>query len=317
MDANLRLGIASCLLGEKVRFDGGHKRDDFLTGTVAPHVVWVPVCPEAESGMGVPRPTVRLALDEDGATRMVDPKSGADHTATMRRFAKTRVRALADEDLDGYVLKKDSPSCGMERVRLYGASGMPTRQGVGLFAAELLARFPHLPIEEEGRLHDPGLRENFFVRAFAYRRLKALFAGPWRAGDVVRFHTAEKMLLLAHDPEGYRALGRLVAAVKTTPRAELHRAYADGFMGALRKLATPRKHVNVLQHMQGHFSDRLDDAARAELTALIADFGRGLVPLIVPVTLFRHYVRRFEVAYLAGQTYLEPHPKELMLRNHA
>lgn len=317
MDANLRLGIASCLLGEKVRFDGGHKRDDFLTGTVAPHVAWVPVCPEAESGMGVPRPTVRLEVGEDGATRMVDPKSGADHTSAMRRFAKARVRALADEDLDGYVLKKDSPSCGMERVRLYGAAGMPTRQGVGLFAAELLARFPHLPIEEEGRLHDPGLRENFFVRAFAYRRLKGLFAGPWRAGDVVRFHTAEKMLLLAHDPEGYRALGRLVAAVKTTPRAELHRAYADGFMTTLRKLATPRKHVNVLQHMQGHFSDRLEDAARAELTALIADFGRGLVPLIVPVTLFRHYVRRFEVAYLAGQTYLEPHPKELMLRNHA
>lgn len=312
----VRLGIATCLLGEQVRWDGGHKRDDFLMGTVAPFVEWVPVCPEAESGMGVPRPPVRLERHGDGI-RMVDPKSGADHTAAMERFARARVRGLESEDLDGYVLKKDSPSCGMERVRLYSERGMPERKGVGRYAAELLARFPLLPIEEEGRLNDPRLRENFFERVFAYRRLKALFAGHWKSGELVRFHTAEKMLLLAHDPQGYRALGRLVAAVKTTPRAELRDAYSAAFMSALRRLATPRKHVNVLQHMQGHFSDALDAPARAELVGLIEDFGRGLVPLIAPITLIRHYVRRFEVAYLAGQTYLEPHPKELMLRNHA
>lgn len=317
MERAVRLGIATCLLGERVRWDGGHKRDEFLLGTVAPHVEWVPVCPEAESGMGVPRPPVRLVRAPDGGTRMVDPKSGADHTATMERFARARTRALEAEDLDGYVLKKDSPSCGMERVRLYSDAGMPERKGVGLFAAELTRRLPWLPVEEEGRLNDPRLRENFFVRVFAHRRLKTLFAGRWGPGDLVRFHTAEKMLLLAHDPAGYRDLGRLVAAVKATPRAELRDRYAAGFLGALRKLATARKHVNVLQNMQGHFSDVLDAPARAELTALIEDFGRGLVPLIVPVTLIRHYVRRFGVEYLAGQTYLEPHPKELMLRNHA
>ncbi len=317
MDTPIRLGIAACLLGEKIRYDGGHKRDEFLTGTVAPHVAWIPVCPEAESGMGTPRPAVRLELGADGATRMLDPKSGQDHSATMKRFSKSRVRALAEEDLDGYVLKKDSPSCGMERVRLYSDHGMPVRKGVGLFAAELLAQFPHLPVEEEGRLNDPHLRENFFERVFAYRRLKQLFGARWTAGDLVRFHTAEKMLLLAHDPQGYRALGRLVAALKSTPRAELQQNYADSFMTVMRKLATPRKHVNVLQHMQGHFSDQLDASARAELVELITDFGKGLVPLIAPVTLVRHYVRRFDVSYLAGQSYLEPHPKELMLRNHA
>ncbi|MDA1258997.1 MAG: DUF523 and DUF1722 domain-containing protein [Planctomycetota bacterium] len=317
MTNSIRLGIATCLLGEQVRWDGGHKRDEFLVGTVAPHVEWVPVCPEEESGMGVPRPPVRLEQDPHGATRMVDPKSGKDHTAAMTRFSKQRVRALADEELDGYVLKKDSPSCGMERVRLHAEKGMPVRKGVGLFAAELLARFPHLPIEEEGRLNDPGLRENFFERVFAYRRLRQLFIGRWKSGDVVRFHTAEKMLLLAHDPQGYRALGRLVAAVKTVPRADFQTQYSSAFMTVMRKLATPRKHVNVLQHMQGHFSDQLDAAARAELSSLIEDFGHGLVPLIAPVTLFRHYVRRFDVPYLADQSYLEPHPKELMLRNHA
>lgn len=317
MESPIRIGISSCLLGENVRWDGGHKRDDFLLGTVAPHVTWVPVCPEVESGMGVPRPTVRLELDADGVVRMVDPKSGKDHTTSMTRYSKARVRALTEENLDGYVLKKDSPSCGMERVRLNPANGMPVRTGVGLFAAELIARFPLLPIEEEGRLNDPNLRENFFERVFAYRRLKSLFSQRWKPADLVLFHTAEKMLLLAHDPQGYRALGRMVAAVKSSPHGELEEQYSHAFMAVMCKLATPRKHVNVLQHMQGHFSEQLDAPARAELGALVEDFGHGLVPLIAPVTLFRHYVRRFAVDYLSGQTYLEPHPKELMLRNHA
>lgn len=316
MHDTVRLGISSCLLGAKVRWDAGHKRDDFLVATVGPFVEWVPVCPEQELGMGVPRPPVRLQAAADGP-RMVDPKSGRDHTAAMRRWAAARARALAGADLDGYVLKKDSPSCGMERVRVHGPHGMPERKGVGLYAAALMERLPLLPVEEEGRLHDPLLRENFFTRVFAYRRLKAGLRARWTVGDLVRFHTAEKCLLLAHDPQAYRALGRLVAGAKAAPRAELAERYPAEFLGALRALATRRKHLNVLQHMQGHFSERLDAAERAELTALVADFGRGLLPLIVPVTLIRHYVRRFAVAYLAGQSYLEPSPKELMLRNHA
>ncbi len=320
MDQPLRIGISACLLGEEVRYDGGHKRDDFLMGTVAPFVEWVSVCPEVESGMSVPRPTVRLERPPAGAgaeLRLIDPKSGADHGPAMRKYSVRRVAALAKEDLDGYVLKKDSPSCGFERVRIYNQSGMPERKGVGLFAAELLERLPLLPVEDEGRLNDPGIRENFFTRVFAYRRLKAALHPRWTVGDLVRFHTAEKSLLMAHDPQAYRELGRLVAGAKAVPRAELAELYPAAFMQALKKMATPRKHQNVLQHMQGYFSEQLTDGERAELTSLIEDYGNRLVPLIAPVTLIRHFVRRFDVQYLAGQSYLEPSPKELMLRNHA
>ena len=313
-DRSIRIGISSCLLGCNVRYDGGHKRDDFLVGTFAKWVRWLPVCPEVEVGMGTPRESVRL-LRDGAELRMVAPKSGTDWTAAMRDYAHRRVAALAAEDLCGYVLKKDSPSCGMERVKIYGV-GMPTRSGRGLFAAALLERFPDLPVEEEGRLNDPQLRDNFVERVFAYRRLKDLFAPRWRLGDLVAFHTAHKLQLLAHSPQGYRELGRVVAAAKGRDRDELVREYSAGFMAALRVIATPRRNTNVLQHILGYFKKVLDAPSRAELVALIADYQGGLVPLIVPVTLIRHHVRRHAVAYLAGQTYLEPHPKELMLRNH-
>jgi uncharacterized protein YbgA (DUF1722 family) len=234
----------------------------------------------------------------------------------MRVYAARRVAGLEALDLSGYVLKKDSPSCGMERVRVQHASGSVTRDGRGLFAAALLERFPELPVEEEGRLHDLRLRENFVERIFAYRRLRALLAGRFALGELVRFHTAHKLALLAHDPEAYRALGRLVAEAKTLPRTELRRRYAGGFMAALRRLATTRKHSNVLQHVLGAFKRSLDADARSELAALIEDYRRGLVPLVVPLTLIRHHLRRIGVPYLEGQTYLAPHPKELMLRNH-
>ena len=310
----IRIGISSCLLGCKVRFDGGHKRDDFLVGTFAKWVRWVPVCPEVEVGMGTPRESVRLVRDGDEVS-MVAPKSGTDWSVAMREYSDRRVATLAGEDLCGYVLKKDSPSCGMERVKVYG-TGMPTKSGRGLFAEALLARFPDLPVEEEGRLNDPGLRDNFVERVFAYRRLKDLFARRWRVGDLVVFHTAHKLQLLAHAPQAYKTLGRLVAAAKGRDRDELVREYSSVFMQGLRVIATARRNTNVLQHILGYFKKLLDAASRAELLAVIDDYHRGLVPLVVPVTLIRHYVRLHEAAYLQGQTYLEPHPKELMLRNH-
>jgi uncharacterized protein YbgA (DUF1722 family)/uncharacterized protein YbbK (DUF523 family) len=311
----VRIGVSACLLGQKVRFDGGHKRDAFLVDTFGPFVEWVPVCPEAEAGMGVPREPIRL--QRVGAeTRLLGVKSTADHTDAMARWTARRVEALAREDLDGYILKKDSPSCGMERVKVYDGGGAPTRTGRGMFAAALIARCPLLPVEEEGRLSDPRLRDNFIERVFAYRRLRDLFAGRWTPGTLVQFHTAHKLTLLAHSPETYRALGRLVAASASTARADLKSGYESAFMKGMTTLATPRKHVNVLQHMLGYFRKTLDEGSRAELAGAIADYQQGLVPLIVPVTLFRHHVRTCGVSYLAGQTYLEPHPKELMLRNH-
>lgn len=312
----VRIGISACLLGQKVRWDGGHKHDPFLTHTLGQLVTFVPVCPEVEAGFGTPRETLRL-VDAAGGTRMVETKSALDHTDTMRRYAERRARDLAAENLCGYVLKKDSPSCGVFRVKRYDVHGNSKKDGRGLFAEALIAALPLLPVEEEGRLHDPVLRENFFERVFAYRRLRRLFESSWRAGDLVAFHTREKLLLMAHSPSAYAALGRLVAGAKGRPRAELAAEYQERFLGALAVHATKGRHVNVLQHMAGYFSELLSADERGELEALFAEYRAGRVPLVVPVTLVRHHVRRHAVGYLQGQTYLDPHPKELMLRNHA
>lgn len=320
MDAPLlRIGVSACLLGAKVRFDGQHKRDAFLTDGLAPFVTWVSVCPEVEVGMGIPRPPVRLVRGPAGRSLMLAQPDDADWTERMEAYADKRALALAREELSGFVLKSKSPSCGMERVKLYDgpeATGAPARTGVGLFARALRRRLPNLPVEEEGRLCDADLRENFLERVFAYARVRDLWRTRWTVGTLVAFHTAHKMQLLAHSTEGYRALGRLVAEAKRLPRAELRERYETDFMAVLAKAATPGRHANVLQHMLGHLRPRLDDAGRDELLALIDDYRRRLVPLVVPVTLLRHHVNRLGVPYLAGQTYLEPHPKELMLRNH-
>jgi len=313
--ASIRIGISACLLGEKVRFDGGHKRDPFLVESFGRYVEWVQVCPEVELGLGTPRETLRLVRISNDV-HLLMPKSGADHTDAMRAYAVRRLNELAKENLSGYILKKDSPSCGMERVRVYDAHGVPAKSGRGLFAEALLQHFPHLPVEEEGRLTDPRLRENFIERVFAYVRLRSLFSGHWKVGDLVVFHTAHKLLLMAHSPHAYQSLGRLVAEAKSVPRAELRQRYESDFMGALREMATTKRHTNVLQHMAGYFSKQLDSDSRRELLSLLEDYRAGLVPLVVPLTLIRHYVRKYDVTYLRGQVYLEPHPKELMLRNH-
>ena len=311
----IRIGISACLLGKQVRFDGGHKRDAFLTETFGPFVEWVPVCPEVECGFGTPREAMRLVRFERGM-RLLTVKTGIDLTERMEHFSRSRVSTLAGEDLSGYVLKKDSPSCGLGRVKVYEGRGSPARTGRGLFAVALVEAFPHLPVEEEGRLADPRLRDNFVERVFAYWRLRGLLSGRWTVGDLVRFHTAHKLLLMAHAPEAYRQLGRLVAGARGVSRRDLEQRYVDGFMRALAQLATTRRHTNALQHMAGYFKDRLDAASKRELAETITDYRRGLVPLVVPLTLIRHHVRTLDVTYLAGQTYLEPHPKELMLRNH-
>jgi uncharacterized protein YbgA (DUF1722 family)/uncharacterized protein YbbK (DUF523 family) len=313
--APIRIGISACLLGDQVRFDGGHKRDQFLTDTLGPFVEWVRVCPEVEMGLGTPRETLRL-VRVGGTLRMITTRTETDHTDAMNAWARRRTAELAQEDLCGYVLKKDSPSCGMERVKVYGAGQQPERSGRGVFATLLLERFPHLPVEEEGRLSDPKLRENFVERVFAYRRLKDLFESRWSAGRLVSFHAAQKMALLAHSTTMYQELGRIVASAGTMPKPELRRAYESLFMATMAKIATPARHTNVLMHMAGHLKRLVDAESRRELLDSIESYRRGHVPLVVPVTLLRHHVRVHGVAYLASQTYLDPHPRELMLRNH-
>jgi uncharacterized protein YbgA (DUF1722 family)/uncharacterized protein YbbK (DUF523 family) len=315
-DLPIRIGVSACLLGEEVRYDGGHQRDAYLTTTLARHFTWVPVCPELEAGMGVPREPIRLVGDP-AAPRLLGVTSGADHTARMREFATRRAQELARRGLSGYVLKRGSPSCGMERVKLYrDERAAPARTGVGLFARALMESQPLLPVEEEGRLNDSRLRESFITRVFAHRRLTALREMDPRRGDAVAFHAAHKYLLLAHSPQSYARLGRLVAAVKAEPLTAWLERYAEAFMRALRSPATPRKHVNVLQHIAGFFKSRLGAAEKRELAGLIEDYARGLVPLIVPITLINHHVARLDVTYVRDQIYLHPHPRELMLRNH-
>ena len=314
-ESRIRIGISACLLGDQVRYDGGHKRDGFLADVLGPLVEWVKVCPEVEIGLGTPRESIRLT-EENGRIRLLTVKTGIDHTDAMTAYAAQRTKAFAGADLCGYVLKKDSPSCGMTRVKVYRSNGPPARTGVGLFAAALLARLPQLPVEEEGRLQDPRLRENFIERVFAYRRLRDLFESRWTVGDLVRFHTAHKLALLAHSTAAYSRLGRLVAGAAAADREVVRARYSAGFMEALAVPATAKRHVNVLQHMVGYFKDTLDAASRAELLETIDQYRQGLLPLIVPVTLLRHHVREHDAQYLAGQAYLAPHPKELMLRNH-
>ncbi len=311
----LRVGVSSCLLGQKVRYDRGHKRDRFLSDELGPFVDWVPVCPEVESGLGLPRPTMHLAKNGDSVV-LIETKSGLDHTRTMKAFARRRVRELRELNLSGYVLKKDSPSCGMTRVKVRNEKGMPDRNGVGVFAAILLQALPNLPIEEEGRLHDARLRENFIERIFAFQRLNMLFTGRWTRQQVVAFHTAHKLQLMAHSTKIYRDLGQRVAAVKDLPRTEFRDGYIGDFMTALSKVVSPGRNTNVLQHCAGYFKKQLTFGERAELTDLIHDYRKGLVPLVVPLTLIRHFARLYDIDYLKGQYFLDPHPRELMLRNH-
>jgi uncharacterized protein YbgA (DUF1722 family)/uncharacterized protein YbbK (DUF523 family) len=323
-----RIGISRCLLGDEVRYDGGHKRDAFLVDTFGLHVEWVPVCPEVEMGMSTPREAIHLITSPQGVpsgehrVRLVGVKSGEDWTTRMDTWRRKRVGQLHDASLSGYVLKKDSPSCGMERVRVHHASpgaaarAAVSRTGRGLFAQSLLDAMPNLPVEEDGRLHDPRLRENFVERVFAYDRVRQFFTARWTLRGLVAFHTAHKLQLLSHSREGYTALGRLVARARDLARREVAALYERAFMDTLRKLATPGRHTDVMLHMLGHLKRLLDDGSKRELLSIVEEYRKGLVPLVVPLTLIKHHVRQHGVEYLAGQVYLDPHPRELCLRNH-
>lgn len=313
----IRIGISSCLIGQKVRFDGGHKRNRFAVDVLAPYVEWVPVCPEVDIGLGIPRPTIRLERGDGGEVRLVMPSSGEDLTGRMARYSEERVERLGKLGLCGYILKKDSPSCGMERVKVYDVNQVPARNGTGVFAEALLRLAPHLPVEEEGRLNDPRLRENFIARVFACHRWKRMETAGLTRARLMEFHAAHKFLCMARNQAGTRRLGRLLAeAPKTLPAAELANAYHAEFAAVMGRPPSVKGHTNVLQHMAGYVSDGIDAGDRAELADAIHDYRKGLLPLIVPLTLIRHHARRLEQPYLLEQAYLNPHPYELMLLNH-
>ena len=319
MDASpatkIRLGVSACLLGQPVRFDGSHKHDRFITDTLGQYVEFVPVCPEVECGLGVPREVMRLVGDVNNP-RLVTTHTHVDLTQRMQEWAQRRVRELEAEDLHGFIFKSDSPSSGMERVKVYNDKGMAVKKGVGLFARAFMEHFPLLPVEEDGRLHDPKLREMFIEAIFTYKRWReTLHSGP-TPKDLVAFHTRHKLLLLAHSPEHFRQMGRLIARLHELPLPDLIARYQKQLLSCLRLKTTIKKNANVLYHLMGYFKKDLTADEKQELLEIIDHYRQGLVPLIVPVTLINHYVRKYNQPYLKEQYYLNPHPLELQLRNH-
>jgi uncharacterized protein YbgA (DUF1722 family)/uncharacterized protein YbbK (DUF523 family) len=309
----IRVGISQCLLGAQVRYDGGHKKDLYLTDVLGKYFDWIPVCPELEVGMGVPRESVRLVL-KDNIVRMVGTSSGTEWTTQMTEFSKQRLQQLQELSLCGFIFKSKSPSCGMERVPLYSPNGTSGKSGRGIFSDAFMKHFPLIPVEEEGRLNDARLRENFIVRVFAYHRLQLLLQ-HFNRNKLIEFHTKHKYLLLAHSEQHYRKLGNVVGTAKDIPPKQLKETYATLFMECLTHKTTAKKNVNVLQHMFGFLKEYLSDKEKSEILSVIDDYHRELVPLIVPMTLLKHYINIHPIEYLREQLYLNPHPKELMLRN--
>lgn len=311
----IRLGISTCLLGENVRYDGGHKLDRFLTETLGQYVEYVPVCPEVECGLPIPRESMHLEGDPE-SPRLITSRTKQDMTERMVRWAKKRVVELEKEGLCGFIFKSDSPSSGMERIKVYNEKGMPVKKGVGMFARIFMEHFPLLPVEEDGRLHDPKLRENFVERIFTLRRWREVVARKESRGNLVDFHTQHKLLILSHSPKHHQIMGKLVAKAKQIPLKDLFQQYQTILMEALQLKATPKKNTNVLMHMMGYFREQLSSDEKQELLEVIENYRKEVIPLIVPMTLINHYVRKYDQPYLKQQVYLNPHPLELQLRNH-
>ncbi len=311
----IKLGISTCLLGENVRYDGGHKLDRFLTDTLGQYVAYVPVCPEVECGLPIPRESMHLEGDPE-SPRLVTLRTKQDMTERMVNWAKKRVVELEKEGLCGFIFKSDSPSSGMERVKIYNEKGMSVKKGVGMFARIFMEHYPLLPAEEEGRLHDPGLRENFIERIFILKRWREALAKKESRGTVVDFHTMHKLLILSHSPKHYQIMGKLVAKAKEIPLKDLFQQYQTILMEALQLKTTPKKNANVLMHMMGYFKEQLSSDEKQELLEVIDHYRQEVIPLIVPMTLVNHYVRKYNQPYLKQQVYLNPHPLELQLRNH-
>lgn len=308
------IGVSSCLLGEKVRFDGGHKRDSYLCDLLANYVDFLPICPEVAIGMGIPRPSVHLVGDPK-KPRMVEVKnSSMDYTDAMINFAQETMKTLTS--ISGYILKNKSPSCGLKSIKVYQEQKRPPLFGQGIYAKILTEFYPSLPIEEEGRLNDPYLRENFIERLFIYKEWQDLCEEGITSNKLLHFHTRHKLTLMAHHPSRSRTLGQLISHIDNAGITAFANHYLHQLMETLCYIATPKKHANVLQHCMGYFKKQLAPMDKQELLEAIDNYRLGQLPLIVPITLLNHHLKHFPQPYLQQQSYLSPYPKELMLRNH-
>jgi uncharacterized protein YbgA (DUF1722 family)/uncharacterized protein YbbK (DUF523 family) len=312
----IKLGISRCLIGDRVRYDGMHKHDHFLTDTLGKYVEYVPVCPEVEIGLPVPREAMRLVGPVD-APRLMTQKTGIDYTERMQTWAARRVAELEKEGLCGFIFKAKSPSSGMERVKIYTSKGDPAGSGPGMFARAFLTHFPLLPCEDEARLNDIDIRENFIERIFTLHRYREVITQDLSIRSLTDFHARHKYLLLSHSEKHAREMGSLLAGAKKQPLGQIISRYETLLLEAMSRRSTIAKHINVLQHMMGFFKENLSPDEKQELREIISEYRNENAPLIVPTTLINHYARKYKAVYLLDQTYLHPHPAELKLRNHA
>lgn len=311
----IKIGISTCLLGKKVRYDGGHKFDRYITDTLGLYFEWVPVCPEVEYGLSVPRESMHL-IGDPASPRIVTIRTGVDHTKGMKRWAGDKLRQLEKENLCGFIFKSKSPSSGIGGIKIYTSSGKPSKKGIGIFGGAFMRYFPLIPVIDDGRLHNPNLRENFIEQVFVYERWKKFLKKDTKIRDLIEFHTNLKFLILSHSPKHYSTLGKLVGQAKKYRPDILYSEYAKILMEGLCLLGTTKKNTNVLLHVAGYFKARLSSEDKRELLEVIEQYHKGYIPLIVPIVLINHYVRKFDEPYLKLQFYLNPHPVELLLRNY-
>ncbi|WP_162063844.1 YbgA family protein [Vibrio taketomensis] len=313
MEKEIKVGVSACVLGENVRFDSGHKLSRFVTKELSDHFEFVSVCPEVESGMPVPRPTIRLMTNEERLILVETKDPTKDHTQSMLDFSTRRIEQLKKEDLCGYIVCAKSPTCGMERVKVYGKNNAD-KVGIGLYTKELMERMPWLPVEEDGRLNDPVLKENFVTRVYCLHDFYESMGGEPTAGKIVAFHSRYKLTLMAHHPESYKSLGSLVANVAQYDIDEFYQLYRTGLMQAMANRASRKNNTNVLMHIQGYFKRDLNSDEKAELCQVIEDYRIGVLPLLAPLTLLKHHMNRNSIDYLKQQKFLNPYPEELRLR---
>ncbi|MBS9961751.1 DUF523 and DUF1722 domain-containing protein [Vibrio alginolyticus] len=313
MESSIKVGISSCVLGERVRFDSGHKVSNFVTKELSPYFDFVSVCPEVGVGMPVPRPTIRLVFNEERVALVETKNPENDHTDNMLTYSANKVDELQSEQLCGYIVCAKSPTCGMERVKVYSKNSA-AKEGVGLYTQTLMQKMPWLPVEEDGRLNDPVLKENFITRVFCLNDFYDSMDGTPTRGKIIDFHSRYKLTLMAHHPESYRSLGRLVADVANYEIEDFYQEYRLGLMKALTNRASRKNNTNVLMHLQGYFKRSLTKEEKEELATVIHDYRIGMLPLLAPLTLIKHYLNTYPDEYLAKQKFLEPYPQEMRLR---
>ena len=310
----IKVGISSCLLGNEVRYNGGHKLSTLCTNDLSRYFEFVPTCPEAGAGLGIPRPPIRLVGDPHAPRAVRVQEAGVDVTDSLKAYSATRLPELGD--LCGYIFIKNSPSCGLFRVKVYRANGMPHDEPArGIFATEFTRAYPLLPVEEDGRLQDPVLRENFIARVFAWRNWQEMKANGLSAAALIDFHSRYKYTLMAHSPQQYQQLGRMLADAGKHDSSVLGERYFSGLMQALQQKAPRRTNSNVLMHLQGYLKKKLQAGEKQGIGAIIEQYRKGIVPLVVPVTMLRHYFQQHRDPYIEKQSYLQPYPDELSLRN--